>query len=448
MPLVRSAFAALAVFTALLLAPLGAARAQDPAAAPELAAAQAALARYDLADPRTYEALGTLRRLADANGPAAPTARAVRAYAAVDLLVAATVLGDATALERLGQALGTSDRAAMSALLDAELARTPSGALAVAAREARATLAALDGRAAAHGARNDAIALVTAPTDPAAFRARVRERFDPVIDSTLEIVPEHANEVRRIIAAMQALTVAQRAAQAGDPLLLAIRARIDSTRARLSEIVVADTAFDDIDVILTITPAAVTFGYVPRTRVGPDGRPVLDSGTPSWPATTSVALPSELPPIVRPIEGLAAQPAITSARRGRVAVHVEGDVPAHLVARIVRSLEQTPLAITHVAGSAGRVPVAFVHEDAVPADATRVSMRPGGYAVEHRGGRRVELPRLRVEGHWRFDHEGLLRALPATGVRVVIPNGLTPASEVLESAATIALDGHAMIVLP
>jgi hypothetical protein len=442
MHLVRSTLVALALVTSLVLAPLGGARAQD------LASAQAALSRYDLADPRTYEALETLRRVADANGPEAPTARAIRAYAGVDLLVAATVLGDQTALARLGQALGTSDRAAMSALLDAELARTPSGALAVAAREARATLAALDGRAAAHGARNDAIILVTAPADPAGFRARVRERFDPVVDSTLEIVPEHANEVRRIIAAMHALSAAQRAAEAGDPLLLAMRPRIDATRARLSEIVVSDVSMDDIDVLLTVTPTGIAFGYVPRTRVGPDARPTLDSGTPSWPSTTTVAFPAEMPPVVRPIDGFAAQPAIAGARRGRVALRVEGDVPAHLVARLVRSLEQTPLAITHLTTSAGRTSVTFVREDALPADAARVSMRPGGYAVEHRSGRRVELPRQRVEGHWRFDREGLLHALPATGTRAVIPNGLTPAHEVLETAAAIAADGRTTIVVP
>jgi hypothetical protein len=442
MPLVRSALLALALATTLALAPFGAARAQD------LASAQAALTRYDLADPHTYEALDTLRRIADANGPEAPTARAVRAYASVDLLVVATALGDESALGRLGQALGTSDRAAMSTLLDSELARTPSGALAVAAREARATLAALDGRPATQGPRNDAITLILAPSDPAGFRARVRERFDPVVDSTLEIVPEHANEVRRIIAAMQALTAAERAAQAGDPLLLAIRARIDATRARLGEIVVSDTTMDDIDVLLTITPTGIAFGYVPRTRVGSDARPMLDSGTPIWPRTTTVPFPAEMPPVVRPIDGFAAQPAIASARRGRVAVRVEGVVPTHLVARVVHSLEQTPLAITHLATSTVRIPVSFVREEALSADVARVAMRPGGYAVEHRGGRRVDLPRLRVEGHWRFDHEGLLRALPASGTRAVIANGLTPAHEVLETAAIIAIEGRTTIVVP
>jgi hypothetical protein len=115
---------------------------------------------------------------------------------------------------------------------------------------------------------------------------------------------------------------------------------------------------------------------------------------------------------------------------------------------VVRSLEQTPLAITHLATSSGRIPVSFVREDALPADAARVSMRPGGYAVEHRSGRRVELPRMRVEGHWRFDHEGLLRALPAHGVRAVIPNALTPAGEMLETAAAIASEGRTTIVVP
>ncbi|MBN8610697.1 MAG: hypothetical protein J0L92_08945, partial [Deltaproteobacteria bacterium] len=113
------------LFALLALSVLGSARV---AHAQDLAAAQASLARYDLASPATYEALETLRRIADANGPQAPTARAVRAYAAVDLLAAATILGDTAALDQLGTALGVRDRAAMSAMLDAELARTPSGA--------------------------------------------------------------------------------------------------------------------------------------------------------------------------------------------------------------------------------------------------------------------------------------------------------------------------------
>jgi hypothetical protein len=442
-PLLRSSTVALSLALSLVwLAPPTPARAQD------LASAQAALAHYDLADAHTYEALETLRRVADGNGPESPTARAVRAYAAVDLLVIATVLDDAGALERLGQALGTSDRAAMSALLEAELVRTPAGALAVAAREARATLAALEGRPAPHGARNDAIALVTAPSELAAFRARVRERFDPVIDSTLEIVPEHANEIRRIIAAVQALTGAQRAAQAGDPLLVAILPRIEAARTRLSEIVVADPAFDDIDVLLTLSRTSLSFGYVPRTRVGPDARPHLDSGTPSLPSTTALPLPAELPPVVRPIEGLGAQRSITEARRGRVALRVEGDVPAHLVVRVARSLEGTPLAITHLATDAGRTPVTFVREDALPTDVVRVSVRPGGYAVERRFGRRVELPRLRVEGRWHFDREGLLRALPAEGACALSANGSTPAREMLETAAAIAHGGGATVVVP
>ncbi|MFO0710250.1 MAG: hypothetical protein U0353_10445 [Sandaracinus sp.] len=416
--------------------------------AQDLGAAQTSLARYDLADPRTYEALETLRHIADANGPQAPTARAIRAYAAVDLLTVATVLGDTTAIERLNAALGTSDRAATVALLDAELARTPAGALAVAAREGRATLAAVEGRDCPHSARNDAITLVTAPADLAAFRARVRTRFDPVIDSTLELVPEHANEARRIIAAMRALASALRAAEAGDPLLLAIRPRLEAARTRLSEIVIADPSFDDIDAFLTLSPTGIAFGYVPRTHVGPDARPVLDSGTPSWPATTSVALPTTFPPVVRPIDGFAAQPAISGARRGRVALRIDGDMPAHVVARVVRSLEGSPLAITHLATPTTRLPVTFLREDTVPADAVRVQIRPGGYAVERRGGRRSELPRLREEGHWRFDRAGLARALPATGPRVVMANGLAPALELVETATEIAQGDHIAIVLP
>jgi hypothetical protein len=419
-----------------------------PAAAQDLATAQAALVRYDLADPRTYDALEALRRVADANGAEAPTARAVRAYAAVDLLVAATVIGDEGAIARLGSTLGAQDRAAMATLLDQQRARTPTGALAVAAREARATLAALQGRAAAHGARTDAILLLTGPDDLASLRARVRDRFDPVVDTSLDIVPEHANEARRIVAAMRGLRAASRAAEAGDPLLLLLRPRIEATLARLSEIIIADASFDDIDAFLTLSSTSITLGYVPRTRIDAEGRPQLSSASPAWPTTTAIALPAVLPPVVRPIEGLAQNPIVTSARPGRVALRIDGVLPSHLVTRLVRSLEGTPLAITHLAVGAQRVAVAFVREDARPADAAHIAIRPGGYALEHRGGRRVEVPRLRVDGHWRFDREALVRQLPATGLRVVLANALAPARELVETALSVATDGRTTIVLP
>ncbi|MBN8612116.1 MAG: hypothetical protein J0L92_16095, partial [Deltaproteobacteria bacterium] len=308
-------------------------------------------------------------------------------------------------------------------------------------------LAALEGRPAAHGPRNDAIALVLAPTELPALRASVRDRFEPVIDSTLEITPEHANEARRIITAMQALRGALRAAEQGDPLLSLIRPRIEAVRARLAEIVLSDASLDDVDAILTLSRTGLAFGYVARTRVTVEARPELVSASPSWPTATTVAIPAELPPVVRPIEGLAAQPAITGARAGRVALRLEGEVPAHLVARVVRTLEGTPLAITHLMTREGRVRATFVREDAVPADAVRVAIRPGGYAIERRGGRRDDLPRLRVDGHWRFDREGLLRGLPPTGTRVLSANGATPAMELLETARVIAVDGAITIVL-
>lgn len=439
----RAARALLVLVT--LVSALATARA---AHAQDLAGAQAALARYELASPATYDALESLRRIADANGPQAPTARAVRAYAAVDLLTAATILGDTAALERLGAVLGTRDRPQMSATLDAELARTPTGALAVAAREARATLAALEGRPALHSARTDAIVLVLAPTELAALRASVCDRFEPVIDSTLEIVPEHANDARRIVTAMQALIAAIRLADRGDPLLALLRPRMEAVRGRLAEIVISSASLDDVDTILTLRPDAIAFGHVPRTRVSLEGRPVLSSATPAWPTTTSVALPTELPAVVRPIEGLAAQPAVTGARPGRVALRIEGDVPSHLVARVVRSLEGTPLAITLLMTSEGRMPVTFVREDAVPADAARVSIRPGGYAVERRAGRRADIPRRRVEGQWQFDREGLVRALPGAGSRVLIASGSAPAAELFAAARAIAVDGAITILLP
>lgn len=421
--------------------------AEASAQVPDLAAAQEALAQYDLSDPRTFEALETLRRVADANGPDASRARAMWAYAGSDLLVLASARADEAALGRLGSALGARDTTTMADVLERQLDRIPRGALSVAAAEARATLGAMRGRPTARSVRSDAVILAMAPDDPSALRARVRERFEPVVDSTLAVTPEHDNEARRIVSAMRAIALALRAAEAGDPLLRALRSRLEVVRQRLGSIVIEDPASSDVDVVLTLSPGRLAFGYVPRTRVEPDGRPVLVSSEPTLPSTVSIELPAEFSGPVRPIEGLASRSEIAGARPGRVALRVEGDVPAHLLARVVRSLEGTPLAVTSATTSSGRVQVSFVREDAAPSEATRVSIRPGGYTVDPRRGRRVEVPRQRVEGRWHFDRDGLLRQLPA-GPRVLVANGLAPAAELIELAVLLAVDGTVTIVLP
>jgi len=420
----------------------------SPARAQDLASAQAALTRYDLADPRTYEALENLRRIADANGPEAATARAIRAYAAADLLVAASALGDASALGRLGTALGAQEPAAMIQVLDQQLARTPHGALAVAAAEARATLGALQGRAGRRSPRSDAILLATAPREIAGLHARVLERFDPVVDTTLELPAALDNEVRRMVTAMRAITGSIRAAEQGDPLLLVLRPRLEAIRGQLSAIVIADPTYADVDGFVSLTRTAIAFGYVSRMRVNGDGRPELVSGTPSWPATTTVSLPSELPAAFRPIDGLAANAAITGAHAGRLALVVEGDVPAHLMARVVRSLEGTPLAISMVVAGDRRIGVTFVREDTLPRDVVHVSLRPGGHGITHHAGRRVDIPRVRADGTLRYAHDSLARQLPATGPRAVSANGLAPAAELIATAAIIATEGAVTIVLP
>lgn len=418
-----------------------------PALGAEIERATSTLARYDLADPRTYEALDALRRVTDANGPQATTARTLRAYAAVDLLVAATLLDDGAALARLGATLGTSERTAMSTLLDAELSHAPAGAMRLAAREGRATLAALEGRAAAHGVRSDAVLLASAPPDAGGLRELVQARFEPAIDSTLEIVPEHAEQVRRLVSAMLSVAAATQAADAGDPLLVLLRPRLEAVRARLAEIVIADPRSEDIDAFLTVSREGVSWGYLPRTRVDVRGRPVLESGRPAWPLTASVSLPTELATGPRTVEALRSSPLVTGSPRARVALRVEADVPVQSVARVVRSLEGTPLTVTHVATPSGRVAATFLEGDAVPASAVRVVVRPAGYAIERRGGR-VDIARVRTEGHWRFDRDALVHAARGAGTRVLSASAPAPAAELFESAVLLAQDGRVALTLP
>lgn len=418
------------------------------ASAQDIASAQAALARYDLADARTYDALETLRRIADANGPEAPTARAVRAYAGVDLLVAATLLEDEAAYARLGAALGATDREALVALLERQLARTPAGALAVAAAEARSTLAAFVGGRPRRSVRSDAILLLTAPADEAGLRARVRERFDPTTDAEPRLAGAQGDEARRLASAVRALRAAIHAADAGDPLLALLRARMEALRDRLTRVVVDPEEGAEHDLVARITTAALTLGYVTRAGVDAEGRITLLGATPRLPETVSIAIPSALPSAVRPIDEIRLHAAIRDAAVGtRVLLAIDEGVPSHLVARVVRSLEGTPLSVTRLDTGEGMIAVRFVREDGVPAGATRIVVRPGGYVVEAR--RRTEVPRIRVDGRFRFDHDGLLRELARSdGARVVSAFPPTPATELVTAARLAQTDGVATILLP
>jgi hypothetical protein len=433
---------------ALLAVALGALLPAARVGAQDLASAQAALARYDLADPRTYDALETLRRLADANGADAPTARAVRAYAGVDLLVAATLLEDGAALARLGAALGATDRSTQIALLEQQLARTPSGALAVAAAEAQSTLAAFAGTRGRRSVRSDAIVLLTAPSDEAGLRARVRDRFDPVVDADIRLDGAQGDEARRLAAAVRATRAALRAAEAGDPLLALLRAPLEAVLGRLTRVVIERIDDEAHDVVARITPTALTLGYVTRARVDAEGQVTLLGGAPRLPETVSIPFPGEMPPVVRPIDAIAQHPAVSGAVAGtRVLLAIDEGVPSHLVARVVRSLEGSPLVVARLDVGNGSIGVRFVREDALATGATRIAVRPGGYVIE--GRRRTEVPRIRVEGRFRFDHEGLARELARLdGPRVVSGFPATPASELVAAARLAQLEGEATILLP
>ncbi len=434
---------------ALALAPLPGRAQPVSGARMSLGDAEAALARYDLASARTWEALAALRGIADENGADAAHARFVRAFAGVELLVAASVLDDADALRRLEEGFGVSSASALSGVLDAELARAPRGALGRASADARALLATLNGRSPTRlDTRTATVALLRAAEAPEALAPYVFAHVEPAIDASLDVIPEHAERARRLVRAVRTLDDALSAAQAGDPLFALLRGRLEAARARLGEIVLTNPDFADIDGFLTLSPDAIAFGYVPRTRVDVSGRPILESGRPVWPQTTRVDLPGDASSSARPLRDLAQNPLVTGAHPARVALRVEGAVSVSLLARVLRALEGSPLTVTHVATTSGRVPVRILGEaSAGPAPPIQIVVRPGGYVIRRRGARSVDVPRLRLDG-WQYDHEALVHGVPESGERVVTGTGLASAAELLEVAVLVSRESGVTLALP
>ncbi|MDW8246930.1 MAG: hypothetical protein RMJ84_10170 [Sandaracinaceae bacterium] len=421
----------------------------NDAFAQDLAALQAELQQYDLRKPGDFEAVEALGKLNDGARGQGAIARISRAYAATDLYVGARLLGDVLAMERLARALGVEGREGIEAWLDSELSQRSGGAIQLAIEEAKATLMGVRGERIKGNLRNEAVLLAQLPTDPRTIREWVKERCD--VTQSLSLPPgvtaEEAEEAKRIVWGIRRIDEAIRRGEKGDPLLALLRPLLESARKRLGEVVITDPNFDGLDGVLHIKAGSLAWGYVSRLRVRSDGSVERINPEPTLPTVKEVPLPSNPPGVPRPIQELLNHPDIQQATAGEFLARIDGGISTHILWCVLLTLARSPIVVAAFETQGGRARFEPVRE--IPPDAVEIRVRPGGYAVKlPRGGKTTELPRLRVDGRWRFDQDGLTRLLPQGVNRVVAPSGLTPALAGIEAFGVASQGGKAFFLVP
>lgn len=435
-PPVLRASAALALFVSML------APAAAHAQAPELHPIREALARYDLEGDRT---LGSLRELGRAltlasSEDARREARFLRAAVATDLLIAVTMDPAHAGLERrVSEALGVAPEGLVEHLR-AELGAVRSGVYrrvaddALSTLELRETLA--HGEAVSiewsrhRGPRRDLLLLRAAAAgvvprmaaDPCAARGCPAPYA--------ELDPVSRRELAALVEVSSALARVQEAARGGDPLAQSLVAHTRPAAARVAETVVV--AAPRVPESLPIQPAAAGGEALRLTlliAIGPEevriaraptygareGRPVArETGDDVLPGSVSVPLPTELRPVIIPIDAVVeALRAFEPAPGAAIAIAASPDVPAHVVARVVASAqraERAPTAFVRRApdGTLRGIPIALADSSEVGvAGDLCVRVRLGGYGVARGRGRETTIPRVLGENGRRFDVDGL-----------------------------------------
>ncbi len=238
---------------------------------------------------------------------------------------------------------------------------------------------------------------------------------------------------RRAFAALQAagerLRSSLHAAEQGDPFAAALSSRLETWRDALTRVRLHPTPrlpeallvpmdaeaepWTNEDVVLLVHPEAVEVAAAPRILF--DGRgPVLeDSEVPVFPETERVPLPRRYRPAIRPLPRLVALAARLARHGARsLAFSVDAEVPAHLLARVLRSFEtggfeRIALLARSEERSARIVPVQLLHGTEISrtgtdAHALFVRVRLGGFTL--RAGRRTrDVPRVRQGERLHFD---------------------------------------------
>lgn len=465
---------------ALLLTTLGSpSAAQVPRAvgstAERLSELRARLRVYDLGPEGTPAVIRALGQLASEGSPAqASEARFLRAIATADLSIIARRRHDAALVERLAGAFGVepdaldgSVRAELEALRREPYLVTIDDALIALAPSERLVIP----PAGPDHTRQQATFFMRVFED----LLRARDATDVLVELAVadpcpearECAPPYrhfGSRGRRAIAGMTALhellgSIA-RTAELGDPFSAALAREVLVDTVVLRSIPLAPRDFAtsvrpvaaidggaalDVDAVIVLGPDRVRAGWAPELSWDRQGRVALMADGPLLGSQEEVSFPVPLTSesVVRPIPELAAHVALALRGASRVALMVEPGVEAHLLSRVLLSLEEAGerpglLAVAVSDGSARGVAFESVQDDE---SIVGVFVRLGGFSA-WQPGEQVSLPRQRTPEGWAFDFEGLelatrARARHRVSVRFM---GSVGADLVLRVALALASD--------
>lgn len=409
-------------------------------------AARPALVHFDPDSPAPLEAIAELGRSLEGapDGIRTREARFVRAVASADYLLIARHRRSRAMRARLARAHGSEPEQLERALHD-ELSSLAFGVYAPTVRD---VLEALE--------PPEELSLPPLEADhtrrQAAFFSRIAERLsgaeapeqilaelvaDPCAGARTACPPPYRSygpRGRRIVAGMSGVlgvaSALERAGRRGDPFAAAVAREVlvDQVVLRSIRIAPRDWApmVQAVDLpeghaveadALVVIGGSVRAGWAPRIGWDRAGRPIatVSGGRPLADARSDdFALPSDLSPFVRPIDGLAAYLRRRVGGARRIGVALEPGVQAHLLSRVLRSMEEAGLDATALVGVGSDgvprgVAIRARHDDPDDRRHLGVFVRVGGISVTRPHARSTSLPRVRRGDEWRYDLGRLAR---------------------------------------
>ncbi len=423
--------------------------------------ARLALEHYDLAarDSTTLSALSDLSALMKDQTLGATEhdeARFLRAAAASDMLVMATLRSDRDLQKALAATLGVADGGVYE-LLDAELAQCSQPSYRALTSQIRSALAAMHKQEAwplptltdTTGPQRDLLfvhSFVQAVgTDDDLISALSRNGRDPCADATHCAQPYVAFDLRGRIAvhalmqAGQALIRVQAAVRAGDPLLTAAQSDLAVFQMLLADIELRpsprpshDETWMDAsgapsklvpDLMMWASEQGMRYGFVPRVGLSAAGALELQAaGEPVLPSTGELKFTSKMHPFIHPVRELVSwlSPQVAAHSELEIAVAPAQDTSALMLARILISLKRAGRDSAIVVGrSASQTEVAqavrLVNTTLPETAATEqlsLYVRLGGYSLKLPGNIAPHnIPRVQDAQGFRFDTTSLAQAL-------------------------------------
>lgn len=421
-------------------------------------AAAPALATFDPDSDATTRVIAELgRSLRGApDSREAREASFIRAIASADLLLIARHRRDAAMHMRLAEAYGSSVDE-LAAAIRADLGRLEFGVYEETAVDAAAALdlsgpLQLPSTGVGHTRRQAAFfsrvsELLIASDSPSEVLGDLAD--DPCVGAGEECPSPYrsfGSRGRRAIAAFTRVfavaSALQRTAMLGDPFSAAVAREV-----LVDLVVLRSMAFAPGDWAPTVRPVEmaegrpvnvdalvvvghdVRAGWVPEIRWDARGRPVASAaGVPLLADAEEDGFPitRELPSFIRPIDGLSDHLARRLSGARRIGIAVEPGVEAHVLSRVLRSIEEAGLPLTAFVGvSADATPRGVLLQTrhagtSANANQVGVFVRIGGFSVRRPRHRLLSLPRIYQSDAWRYDIAGLARATPRRGLRSVV----------------------------